>query len=109
MNVPQGNIKKSILSSFVSLSNLKKEMLEAGLSQFGSGWVWLISNPSGDLYIKTTPNQDNPIMEESFNDKILLGIDVWEHAYYLKHKADRKSYLKEVFKVIDWEKVNQRF
>ena len=108
MNVPQGNIKKSILSSFVSLSNLKKEMLEAGLSQFGSGWVWLISNPSGDLYIKTTPNQDNPIMEESFNDKILLGIDVWEHAYYLKHKADRKSYLKEVFKVIDWEKVNER-
>jgi Fe-Mn family superoxide dismutase len=47
-------------------------------------------------------------MEESFNDKILLGSDVWEHAYYLKHKADRKSYLKEVFKVIDWEKVNDR-
>jgi len=108
MNVPQDDIKKSILSSFVSLTNLKKEMIEAGLSQFGSGWVWLISNPSGDLYIKTTPNQDNPIMEESFNDKILLGIDVWEHSYYLKHKADRKSYLKEIFKVIDWEKVNGR-
>jgi Fe-Mn family superoxide dismutase len=107
-NTPQGEIKKSILSSFVSLSNLKKEMMEAGLSQFGSGWVWLIANTSGDLYIKTTPNQDNPIMEESFNDKILLGIDVWEHAYYLKHKADRKSYLKEIFKVIDWEKVNER-
>ena len=108
MNVPQGDIKKSILSSFVSLTNLKKEMIEAGLSQFGSGWVWLIANTSGDLYIKTTPNQDNPIMEESFNDKILLGIDVWEHAYYLKHKADRKSYLKEIFKVVDWEKVNDR-
>lgn len=109
LNSPGGEIKKSILTSFVSLSNLKKEMLEAGLSQFGSGWVWLISDSSGNLYIKTTPNQDNPLMEESFNDKILLGIDVWEHAYYLKHKADRKSYLKEVFKVIDWDKVNSRF
>lgn len=109
LNVPQDEIKKSILSSFVSLSNLKKEMLESGLSQFGSGWVWLISDSYGNLYIKTTPNQDNPLMEESFNDKILLGIDVWEHAYYLKHKADRKSYLKEVFKVIDWDKVNSRF
>lgn len=109
LNAPQGEIKKSILSSFVTLSNLKKEMEEAGLSQFGSGWVWLISDSSGNLYVKTTPNQDNPLMEESFNDKILLGIDVWEHAYYLKHKADRKSYLKEVFKVIDWDKVNSRF
>jgi len=109
LNSPEGEIKKSILTSFVSLSNLKKEMLEAGLSQFGSGWVWLISDSSGNLYIKTTPNQDNPLMEESFNDRILLGIDVWEHAYYLKHKADRKSYLKEIFKVIDWNKVNSRF
>jgi Fe-Mn family superoxide dismutase len=109
MNVPEGDIKKSILSSFVSLSNLKKEMIESGLSQFGSGWVWLLSDYSGNLYIKTTPNQDNPLMEEGFNGKILLGIDVWEHAYYLKHKADRKSYLKEVFKIIDWNKINQRF
>lgn len=108
MTAPQGEIKKSILTSFVSLSNLKKEILESGLSQFGSGWVWLISDPSGNLYIKTTSNQDNPLMEESFNDKILLGIDVWEHAYYLKHKADRKSYLKEIFKIIDWDKVNRR-
>lgn len=107
-NSPEGEIKKYILSSFVSLSNLKKEMIEQGLSQFGSGWVWLISDLYGNLYIKTTSNQDNPLMEESFNDKILLGIDVWEHAYYLKHKADRKSYLKEVFKVIDWNKVNER-
>jgi Fe-Mn family superoxide dismutase len=108
-NTPSGEIKKSILKSFVSLQNLKNEMVESGLSQFGSGWVWLLSDYSGNLYIKTTPNQDNPLMEESFNGKILIGIDVWEHAYYLKHKADRKSYLKEVFKVIDWEKVNQRF
>lgn len=107
-NSPSGPIKESILYSFVSLSNLKKEMIEAGLSQFGSGWVWLLSDYSGNLYIKTTPNQDNPLMEDSFNGKILLGIDVWEHSYYLKHKADRKSYLKDVFKVIDWEKVNDR-
>jgi Fe-Mn family superoxide dismutase len=107
-NSPSGEIQKSILTSFVSLSNLKKEMIESGLSQFGSGWVWLISDSSNNLIIKTTPNQDNPLMEEGFNEKILLGIDVWEHAYYLKHKADRKSYLKEIFSVIDWKKVNQR-
>jgi Fe-Mn family superoxide dismutase len=107
-NKPQGEIKKSILSSFVTLPNLKKEMIEQGLSQFGSGWVWLVSDYSGNLNIITTANQDNPIMEESFNGKILLGIDVWEHSYYLKHKADRKSYLNDVFKIIDWEKVNER-
>jgi Fe-Mn family superoxide dismutase len=83
-------------------------MIEQGLSQFGSGWVWLVSDYSGNLNIITTANQDNPIMEESFNGKILLGIDVWEHSYYLKHKADRKSYLNDVFKIIDWEKVNER-
>jgi Fe-Mn family superoxide dismutase len=107
-NSPSGEIKKSILYSFVSLSNLKNEMIEQGLSQFGSGWVWLLSDYSNNLYIMTTPNQDNPLMDESFNGKILLGIDVWEHAYYLKHKADRKSYLKDVFNLIDWDKVNQR-
>ena len=107
-NSPSGPIKESILYSFVSLSNLKKEMIEAGLSQFGSGWVWLLSDYSGNLYIKTTSNQDNPLMEDSFNGKILLGIDVWEHSYYLKHKADRKSYLRDIFKAIDWNKVNER-
>jgi Fe-Mn family superoxide dismutase len=105
---PSGEIKKLIFSNFVTLQNLKNEMIESGLSQFGSGWVWLLSDYSGNLYIKTTPNQDNPLMEEGFNGKILLGIDVWEHAYYLKHKADRKSYLKSVFKAIDWEKINKR-
>jgi Fe-Mn family superoxide dismutase len=107
-NKPQNEIKKSITTSFVTLQNLKKEMIEQGLSQFGSGWVWLVSDYSGSLNIITTANQDNPIMEESFNGKVLLGIDVWEHAYYLKHKADRKSYLNDVFKIIDWEKVNNR-
>jgi len=107
-NKPQNEIKKSITTSFVTLQNLKKEMIEQGLSQFGSGWVWLVSDYSGNLNIITTANQDNPIMEESFNGKVLLGIDVWEHAYYLKHKADRKSYLNDVFKIIDWEKVNDR-
>ena len=108
LNSPEGEIKKSILTSFVSLSNLKKEILEAGLSQFGSGWVWLISDSSGNLYIKTTPNQDNPLMEESFNDRILLGIDVWEHAYYLKNQNRRNEYIESWFNVINWNEIEKK-
>lgn len=107
LNSPSGAIKSSILYSFVSLSNLKKEMIEAGLSQFGSGWVWLLSDYSGELYIKTTPNQDNPLMDESFNGKILLGIDVWEHAYYLKYQSDRDNYVNNMFNLINWDYPNK--
>ena len=106
---PKGNLSESIKKSFGGLPQLKKELEEAGTGLFGSGWVWLVTNKRGDLSILTTPNQDNPIMKKSFNGEILLGMDVWEHSYYLKHKADRKSYIKDFLDVVDWDVVEERF
>ena len=104
---PKGKIKEAIAKNFGSLPKFKKAFLDAGINQFGSGWVWLVQN-GNKLDILTTPNQDNPIMNRSFTGEILLGMDVWEHAYYLKHKADRKSYIGDFFEVIDWDVVEQR-
>ncbi len=104
---PKGRLKQAIVDNFGSLAKLKKEFLTAGLDQFGSGWVWLVQN-GNVLNIITTPNQDNPLMDKSFRGEILLGMDVWEHAYYLKHKADRKSYIQDFFNVIDWDVVEER-
>lgn len=104
---PKGKIKEGITKNFGSLPKFKKAFLDAGINQFGSGWVWLVQN-GNKLDILTTSNQDNPIMNRSFTGEILLGMDVWEHAYYLKHKADRKSYIGDFFEVIDWDVVEQR-
>jgi len=106
---PKGNLSESIKESFGGLPQLKKALEEAGTGLFGSGWVWIVTNKRGDLSILTTPNQDNPIMKKSFNGEILLGMDVWEHSYYLKHKADRKAYIKDFLNVIDWDVVEGRF
>ena len=106
---PKGSLSESIKESFGGLPQLKKALEEAGTGLFGSGWVWIVTNKRGDLSILTTPNQDNPIMKKSFNGEILLGMDVWEHSYYLKHKADRKAYIKDFLNVIDWDVVEDRF
>ena len=106
---PKGELSQAIKKSFGGLPQLKKKIEESGTSLFGSGWVWLVTNKDGDLSLLTTPNQDNPIMKKSFKGEILLGMDVWEHAYYLKHKADRKTYIKDFLDVIDWDVVEDRF
>jgi Fe-Mn family superoxide dismutase len=106
---PKGDLAQAIKESFGGLSQLKKNLEESGTGLFGSGWVWIVSDKRGNLSILTTPNQDNPIMKKSFIGEILLGMDVWEHAYYLKHKADRKSYIKDFLEVVDWDVVNERF
>lgn len=106
---PKGKLLESIKKSFGGILDLKKAMDEAGTGLFGSGWVWLVSNRDGDLSLLSTPNQDNPIMKRSFKGEILLGMDVWEHAYYLKHKADRKAYIKDFLDVVDWDVAEDRF
>jgi Fe-Mn family superoxide dismutase len=88
--------------------NFKEEFTQAGLNLFGSGWVWLVSDGTDNLSIVTTQNQDNPFMAPNFGGQILLGMDVWEHAYYLKHQADRKAHIKDFFGVIDWDVVSSR-
>lgn len=103
---PKGMLKDALTRDF---TNFKEEFTQAGLDLFGSGWVWLVSNGVGQLFIITTPNQDNPLMFSDFGGKILLGMDVWEHAYYLKHQADRKSYIRDFFNVINWDVVESRY
>jgi Fe-Mn family superoxide dismutase len=98
-------LKNLINQNFGSYENFKKEFKDAGLSVFGSGWVWLLRK-NNELIIGTTANQDNPLM--GFDCEILLGMDVWEHAYYLKHKADRLSYIDDFFQTIDWSVVSER-
>jgi Fe-Mn family superoxide dismutase len=98
-------LKMMINQTFGSYENFKSQFIKAGSDLFGSGWVWLLFK-DGKLMIATTKNQDNPIMQEDY--KILLGMDVWEHAYYLKHKSNRKAYIEDFFKTIDWSIVRNR-
>ena len=98
-------LKQLINKSFGSYQNFKNQFIKAGSDLFGSGWVWLVFK-NGKLIIGTTKNQDNPIMQYDYT--ILLGMDVWEHAYYLKHRSNRKAYMEDFFKTIDWNIVSQR-
>ena len=98
-------LKQLINQSFGSYENFKSQFIKAGSDLFGSGWVWLLFK-DGKLIIGTTKNQDNPIMQDDYT--ILLGMDVWEHAYYLKHRSNRKAYMEDFFKTIDWNIVSQR-
>ena len=98
-------LKQLINKSFGSYQNFKNQFIKAGSDLFGSGWVWLVFK-NGKLIIGTTKNQDNPIMKYDYT--ILLGMDVWEHAYYLKHRSNRKAYMEDFFKTIDWNIVSQR-
>lgn len=98
-------LKEMIDAKFGGYENFKESFKKAGKDVFGSGWVWLASD--GDrLMLLTTANQDNPLM--AMNVKLLLGMDVWEHAYYLKHKADRASYIDDFLRVVDWQVVSNR-
>ena len=96
---------KEKMQIFGTYENFYEHFVKAGTNLFGSGWVWLIEH-NDRLKLVTTANQDNPVM--SLDCKVLLGMDVWEHAYYLKHKADRKSYIESFFQTIDWQVVSSR-
>ncbi|MCS6838887.1 MAG: superoxide dismutase [Bdellovibrionaceae bacterium] len=100
---------KEINKYFQSFENFQSEFENQGLKRFGSGWVWLIRDSHGELKIVLTPNQDNPLMNLSAIPQgyPILGIDVWEHAYYLKYKNKRGEYLKTIWSIINWDQVNR--
>jgi Fe-Mn family superoxide dismutase len=102
---PTGKLAEAINAAFGSFSAFKEKFQAAGLSRFGSGWAWLISD-NGKLQVVSTPNQDNPLMA---GQQALLGVDVWEHAYYLKYQNRRGDYLGAWWNVVDWSKVATRF
>lgn len=105
---PKGTLAEAINKEFGSFEAFKEKVSAAGAGQFGSGWAWLSSDKSGKLYVSATPNQDNPIMEGKGLVPI-FGIDVWEHAYYLKYKNLRADYIKAFFNVVDWKKVSDNY
>lgn len=105
-----GKILEAINSSFGSMEDFKKVMEDAGKKRFGSGWAWLVSDKSGKLSVGSTPNQDNPMMDLSdFKGVPILGVDVWEHAYYLKYQNKRGDYLTAWWNVVNWDKANDNY
>ena len=103
---PSGDLAKAIDNMFASYSDMKDQLITAGKGVFGSGWAWLCLASDRKLLITATPNQDSPL---SAGHTPLLGIDVWEHAYYLKHQNRRADYLDAIFNVIDWEFIGARY
>jgi Fe-Mn family superoxide dismutase len=103
---PSGKLADSITSTFGSLAQFKQEFEKAGLGRFGSGWAWLSKKPDGSLIIHSTPNQDTPLAENLFP---VIGIDVWEHAYYLRYQNRRAEYLSNWWKVLNWEEAERRY
>jgi len=103
---PSMALQKQIAHRFGSWETFRGQLLDAGARLFGSGWVWLILTPQGQLEITTTPNQDNPLMPVApLQGKPILGIDVWEHAYYLKYQNRRTEYLSAIWNIINWAQV----
>jgi len=108
--VPTGDLATAIDATFGSFAELKTQLQAAGATRFGSGWAWLIVKADGSLAVTSTPNQDNPLMDVAeVKGTPILGIDVWEHAYYLKFQNKRPAYLEEIFNVINWDAVAQRY
>lgn len=106
---PSGKLSDAINGTFGSFESFQEKFNTAGTTRFGSGWAWLIGR-DGKLEISSTPNQDNPLMDVAeVKGKPILGIDVWEHAYYLKYQNRRADYLKAVWNVINWKKVEEHF
>lgn len=102
---PTGKLADDINATFGSLEALQEKINTAGATRFGSGWAWLIVK-DGKLEVSSTPNQDNPLMDVAeVKGTPILGIDVWEHAYYLKYQNKRPDYLKAIWNVINWDKV----
>lgn len=109
-NMPSGKLQAAIEKQFASFENFKQQFGNAGKTQFGSGWAWLYIKKDGSLQVGSTPNQDNPLMNISkIKGYPLLGLDVWEHAYYLKYQNKRAEYVDNWWNLVNWDFVQQRF
>ena len=107
---PVGTLATAITSTFGSLDNLKAEFKKAGSGLFGSGWAWLIVKADGSLAVTSTPNQDNPLMDVAeVKGTPILGLDVWEHAYYLKFQNKRPDYIDTFWNLVDWNGAETRY
>jgi len=103
---PGGEISIALKNSFGSFAGFREKFTAAALGRFGSGWAWLAVAPDGSLEVLSTPNQDSPLSQQKIP---LLGVDVWEHAYYLKYQWRRAEYIEAFWNVINWERVNENF
>ncbi len=109
--LPEGKLNEAMKTAFGTFDDFKAAFSKAAKTRFGSGWAWLSVDDAGKLFISSTPNQDNPLMKNIVEQvgTPILGIDVWEHAYYLNYQNRRGDYIANFFNVIDWAKVGQRF
>ena len=105
---PSGDLADAINSAFGSFEEFKTAFSNAAATQFGSGWAWLCAE-NGSLSVCSTPNQDNPLMKSGCGGTPILGIDVWEHAYYLNYQNRRPDYIEAFFNVVNWDEVSRRF
>lgn len=102
---PEGKLAEKIDSDLGGFEKFKEDFSNAAANRFGSGWAWLVVNKEGKLQVTSTPNQNNPISDGL---KPILGLDVWEHAYYLKYQNKRPEYVEQWFNVVDWKKVEEK-
>ncbi len=109
MTTPSTELMEAITKKYGVLDDFKAEFTKAALELFGSGWTWLVVKDDGELDIVNTKNQDNPLMSDRYAGYPLFGIDLWEHAYYLKHRNRRIDYIKDFWSVLDWGEVSMRF
>lgn len=105
-NVPTGDLASAIDKKFGSFEKFQEEFAKAATTRFGSGWAWLVVNKENEVDVTSTPNQDNPVMT---GETALLGLDVWEHAYYLNYQNRRPEYISNFFKIVNWEVVSSKY
>ena len=109
-DVPSGKLAEAIIKTFGSVEEFKKQFSDAGKTRFGSGWAWLCMDDKTNLFVCSTPNQDNPLMDIAEKKGIpLLTIDVWEHTYYLKYRNERVTYIDGFWNVVNWDEVAKRY
>ncbi len=107
---PAGELAEAINAAFGNLDEFKKQFAQAGATRFGSGWAWLSVDGEGKLFVSSTPNQDNPLMDVAEKHGTpILGLDVWEHAYYLNYQNRRPDYIAAFWSVVNWDEVARRF